>query len=49
MFKCTKDGYNHQDKFEGQPRMQLGLDLKDIGLQKFTNDHLKFSSKIDYN
>ena len=33
------NGYNHQDKFECQPRMKLGLDLKDIGFQKYTNDH----------
>ena len=29
--------------------MKLGLDLKNIGFQKSTNDHLKFSSKIEYN
>ena len=43
-----KNGYNHQDKFECQPRMKLELDLKEICFQKSTNDLLKFSSKFEY-
>ena len=29
--------------------MKLRFDFKDIDFQKSTNDHLKFSSKIEYN